>query len=332
MGITFSALIDSRNNVTVEVNNTEQTMYNVQNRDKPSISQIDSLRYKLQVLINTHGFIKITFDINKIKNYLQVKNNLNMEYVQNFKYYNNNRPFQFTNSGDFNDIIRQIMFGLGFIYQITDQYLLIPLIKPDTALTSAEKDNLESMSFLIPNFFFKAELQEKLNEILQGFNPIIPTQLFSKINSIYKVFQNSLNPQLSLINLMSMSILLFISTSINMRMNSINNDDKILNMSIMSDIALDVLDIQINGNNNCNVTSKILTFDELTCLSSKSCPESSSKSCPESSSKSCPESSSKSCPESSSKSCPEPNNTILYISFASIIILFIIIMILLFMR
>ena len=121
-----------------------------------------------------------------------------------------------------------------------------------------------------------------------------------------------MNPQLSFINLISMSILsaiIFILSQIpnNIRQQQsppIMDGDQPLLAAISSDIAVDILDIQINGNNNCNITSKILTFDNSICKPNVI----------------------------TSTICPSTDNTILYISFATIIILFIIIMMLLFIN
>jgi hypothetical protein len=307
MGLTFSASIDNNNKVTI-----------IQTPGPgitPAVLQADLVfTQQLQELINKYGFTKIIIDMNQLQTYLQNKNDTNINYIQSLnKTLNNSKSFQFTQSLTKNTI-PQLLTGIGFIYMMADQFLLIPIIKPT--------QGQENITLLLPNFFFNSSLINNLDTILVGINPTLPNQLLSKINAIYNVFQTSVNPQLSFINLISMSILsaiIFILSQIpnNIRQQQsppIMEGDQPLLAAISSDIAVDILDIQINGNNNCNVTSKILTFDNSICKPSIS----TSTICPPS--------------ISTSTICPPTNNTILYISFATIIILFIIIMILLFMK
>jgi len=307
MGITFSGSIDNNNKVTIIQTPGPGTT--------PAVLQANLVfTQQLQDLINKYGFTKIIIDMNQLQTYLQNKNDTNINYIQSLnKTLNNSKSFQFTQSLTKNTI-PQILTGIGFIYMMADQFLLIPIIKPT--------QGQENITLLLPNFFFNSSLINNLNTILVGINPTLPNQLLSKINAIYNVFQTSVNPQLSFINLISMSILsaiIFILSQIpnNIRQQQsppIMDGDQPLLAAISSDIAVDILDIQINGNNNCNITSKILTFDNSICKPSVTTPTI--------------------CPPSITTStiCPSTDNTILYISFATIIILFIIIMMLLFIK
>ena len=111
-----------------------------------------------------------------------------------------------------------------------------------------------------------------------GINSNIPNQLIPKINSIYNAFQSSSNPQLSYINLISIGILSLIINNLNLTNNQSHtkmNGYSALLAAISSDIAIDILNIQTNGYNNCNITSQILTFDNSICKLSQapiSCP------------------------------------------------------------
>jgi len=303
MGLTFSASIDNNNNVTIIQTHGPGIT--------PAVLQADLVfTQQLQDLINKYGFTKIIIDMNQLQTYLQNKNDININYVQSLnKTLNNSKSFQFTQSLTKNTI-PQLLTGIGFIYMMADQFLLIPIIKPT--------QGQENITLIIPNFFFNSKLINNLDTILLGVNSSLPNQLLSKINAIYNVFQTSVNPQLSFINLISMSILSAIIFILSQTPNNIRQQqsasmlegDQPLLAAISSDIAVDILDIQINGNTNCNITSKILTFDNSICKLQQPV----------------------SVVSPSDLKCPPTNNTILYISFATIIILFIILMILLFMK
>lgn len=329
MGMTFSATIDNNNIVTVTQNPGTGMARTTSQSDLVYTQQ-------LQTLINQYGFNKITIDMIQLETYIKNKSVVSTNYIRSLtNIINNNRQINFSESLSKN-VIPQLFIGIGFIYTMADQYLLIPVVKP----TQGE----QNMSLIIPNFFFNSNVINNLNTILIGINPIIPQQLLPKINAIYNVFQNSLNPQLSFINLISMSILsgiisiltktgresfVNVTTSLIKNLSSqpsiqegfVNvtampsvyrpqneplrlpgdNGDQIVIASIISDIAIDILNIQVNGNNNCITTSQILTFDKSICkLQSPERPL-----------------------------YPAQNNTMLYISFTAIIILFMIIIFLL---
>ena len=330
MGLTFSAIINSNNIVKVTANpgmgpSANPGMGASANPGmgaSPTVKQSDLiLTQQLETLINQYGFSTITIDQNQLETYIKNKVDSNITYIQSIKSSTNliNENLIFSQSPTIH-VIPNLLMSVGIIYMTADQFLLIPIVKPI--------DGEQKMSLIIPNFFFNSNVINNLNAILIGFNPTLPQQLLPKINAIYNVFHNSLNPQLSFINLISIGILSsFINILGNPRISAPTNQaDTLLFLAIASDIALDILNIQVNGNNNCIITSKILTFNNSICnLQSLASSRPPQASCPPKAS--CPPQAS--CPQK--ESCPPQSNTILYISFATIIILIIILMIIIYL-